>query len=74
MEGDLELEREMTILHPNIVEAVGIATDLLTRGGWTGAQLDFLNRVASRLKDEKDDLILVEEMRDQRDREEALRR
>lgn len=54
-------------------EAAAIARELLTRRGWTGAQLDWLAGVAAMAEDDPEALTLAEEMRDARDREEALR-
>lgn len=57
-----------------VEEAEKIARDCLTRGGWSGADLDFLQRVADRAECNPDTLIIVTDMKGQREREEALRR
>lgn len=54
--------------------AAEIARVLLTRSGWSGSDLDFLERVWAREESDPDTLTLVTEMKDQREREEELRR
>jgi len=45
----------------------------LALGGWTGAQIEELERYAAMQDDDPDTLQYVEEMRDAREREEALK-
>ncbi len=56
-------------------QAAEIAKQLLALGGWTGAQINGLERIASSETDNaKDALYYVEHLRDAREREEALKK
>jgi len=54
--------------------AAQIAQELLSRTGWTGAQIEELERVAAKQEDDPDVLERMKEMRDARDREDALKK
>jgi len=54
-------------------ESAQIAQELLSRSGWTGAQIETLERVAAMSDDDPDTLENVREMKDARDREDALK-
>lgn len=51
-----------------------LAAELLTKSGWSGADLDFLHRCAAGSEDDPDALQILTELLEQREREEALRR
>lgn len=57
-----------------VERAQQVAGELVEKGGWSGADIDFLER----LKDGgwlfEDDIVVLIEMREQREREESLRR
>jgi len=55
-------------------QAAEIAKQLLALGGWTGAQIEELERYAAMQSDHPDTLQYVEEMRDAREREEVLKK
>lgn len=50
------------------------AGELIEKGEWTGTQLDFLERIRGGQWLFEDDIVVLIEMREQREREEALRR
>lgn len=52
--------------------AAQIAQALLSRSGWTGAQIQELERVAAMQETDPDVLEWMEHMQDARDREDAL--
>jgi len=71
LEDDFDEPKE--IIPPCFREAAEIARELLALGGWTGAQIQELERYATMEEDDADCLGWVEEMRDARAREEALK-
>lgn len=60
------------ITPPMLREAAQIAQALLSRSGWTGAQIQELERVAAMQEDDPDVLGWMEDMRDAKEREDAL--
>lgn len=57
-----------------VERAQQVADELIEKGGWTGAQLDFLERLRGGRWLFEDDIVELIEMSEQREREEALRR
>ena len=67
-------DEPMRIKPPCFREAAEIARELLELGGWTGAQINGLERIVSGETDNAEDaLYWVEKLRDTRAREEALK-
>lgn len=56
-----------------VEKAQQAAGELIEKGGWTGAQLDFLERIRVGEWLYEDDIVVLIDMREQREREEALR-